>query len=193
MEDTGGKSGRRPGSHLQVEASGLGNAASVQQRLVGRFLRGTEAEGCVGGAEGRSKTLICLRGTWMEDAGGKSGRRPGRHLQVEASGPGNATSVQQRRGGLQAAKLLKVASAQDGPMSMLQAFYACRRALSWLYFRRGYSLAAFPPFGAARCAAQGRATTSWHLTPRRPRSNGRAKSLHSLSHGPGGPKPATIP
>ena len=34
---TGGKSGRRPGRHLQVEASGPGNAASVQQRLVGRF------------------------------------------------------------------------------------------------------------------------------------------------------------
>ena len=25
------------------------------------------------------------------------------------------------------------------------------------------------------------------------KSNGRAKSLHSLSHGPGGTKPATIP
>jgi len=37
MEDTGGKSGRRPGRHLQVEASGPGNAASVQQRLAGRF------------------------------------------------------------------------------------------------------------------------------------------------------------
>ena len=29
MGDTGGKSGRRPGRHLQVEASGLGYAASV--------------------------------------------------------------------------------------------------------------------------------------------------------------------
>ena len=37
MGDTGGKSARRPGSHLQVEASGLGNAASVQQRLADRF------------------------------------------------------------------------------------------------------------------------------------------------------------
>ena len=37
MGDTGGKSGRRPGRHLQVEASGPGNAASVQQRLAGRF------------------------------------------------------------------------------------------------------------------------------------------------------------
>ena len=96
MEDTGGKSGRRPGSHLQVEASGPGNAASVQQRLAGRFRRGEVVEGCAGGVEGRSKTLIWLRGTWMEHTGGKSGRRPGRHLQVEASGLGNAASVQQR-------------------------------------------------------------------------------------------------
>ena len=34
MEDTGGKSGRRPARHLQVAASGLGNAASVQPRFV---------------------------------------------------------------------------------------------------------------------------------------------------------------
>ena len=99
MEDTGGKSGRRPGSHLQVEASGPGNAASVQHRLAGRFRRGEVTEGCAGGAEGRSKRLICLRRTWMEDTGGKSGRRPGRHLQVEASAPGNAASVQHRLAG----------------------------------------------------------------------------------------------
>ena len=36
MEDTGGKSGRRSERHLQVDASGLGDAASVQCRLVGR-------------------------------------------------------------------------------------------------------------------------------------------------------------
>jgi len=41
MRDIGGKSGRRPGRHLQVEASGPGNAAGVQQRLAGRF-RGDE-------------------------------------------------------------------------------------------------------------------------------------------------------
>ena len=46
----------------------------------------------MGGAEGRSKRLICLRRTWMEDTGGKSGRRPGRHLQVEASSPGGMFS-----------------------------------------------------------------------------------------------------
>ena len=86
MGDTGGKSARRPGTHLQVEASGPRNAASVQQRLAGRFRRGEVVEGCAGGAEGRSKRLICLRETWMGDTGGKSGRRPGRHLQVEASG-----------------------------------------------------------------------------------------------------------
>merc|ERR1739841_317651 len=99
MGDTGGKSGRRPGNHLQFEASGPGNAASVQQRLAGRFRRGEVVEGCAGGAEGRSKTLICLRETWMEDTGGKSARRPGSHLQVEASGPANAASVQQRLAG----------------------------------------------------------------------------------------------
>ena len=90
MEDTGGKSGRRPGRHLQVEASGPGNARPAHWRLAGRFRRGEVAKGCAGGAAGRSKTLICLRETWMGDRGGKSGRRPGRHLQVEASGPGNA-------------------------------------------------------------------------------------------------------
>ena len=99
MGDTGGKSGRRPGRHLQVEASGPGNAASVQRRLASRFERGTEVEGCTGGAEGRSKRPIRPRGTWTEDTGGKSGRRPGRHLQVEASGPRNAAGVQQRLGG----------------------------------------------------------------------------------------------
>ena len=40
MEDRGGKSARCPGRHLQVEASGPGNAASVQQRLTGRFGEG---------------------------------------------------------------------------------------------------------------------------------------------------------
>ena len=64
-----------------------------------RFRRSEVAEGCAGGAEGRSKRLICLRGTWMEDTGGKSGRRPGRHLQVEASGPGNARPAHWRLAG----------------------------------------------------------------------------------------------
>ena len=45
MEDTGGKSGRRPARHLQVEASGPGNAAGVQQRLAGRFGGGEIAQG----------------------------------------------------------------------------------------------------------------------------------------------------
>ncbi len=93
MEDAGGKSGRRPGCHLQVDASGPGNARPAHWRLAGRFRRGEVTEGCAGGAAGRSKGLICLRVTWMRDAGGKSGRRPGCHLQVEASDPrgsGNA-------------------------------------------------------------------------------------------------------
>ena len=42
---------------------------------------------------GPSRCAGALLGTWMEDTGGKSGRRPGRHLQVEASGPGNVASV----------------------------------------------------------------------------------------------------
>ena len=46
------------------------------------------------GARLQSRCAGGLRGTWMEDTGGKSGRRPGRHLQVEAFGPGNAASVQ---------------------------------------------------------------------------------------------------
>ena len=45
MGDTGGKSARRPGRHLQVEASGPGNAAGVQQRLAGRFGGGEIAQG----------------------------------------------------------------------------------------------------------------------------------------------------
>ena len=87
MEDTGGKSGRRPGRHLQVEASGPGNAASVQQRLAGRFGGRLWAEGWLRGARLQSRCAGGLLGTRMEDTGGKSGRRPGRHLQVEASGP----------------------------------------------------------------------------------------------------------
>jgi len=45
MRDIGGKSGRRPGRHLQVEASGPGNAAGVQLRLAGRFRGGEIAQG----------------------------------------------------------------------------------------------------------------------------------------------------
>ena len=45
MEDTGGKSGRRLARHLQVEASGPGNAAGVQQRLAGRIRGGEIAQG----------------------------------------------------------------------------------------------------------------------------------------------------
>ena len=93
MEDAGGKSGRCRGSHLQVEASRPGNARSAHWRLAGRLRRGKVTEGCVGGAAGRSKGLICLHVTWMEDRGGKSGRRPGRHRQVEAFDP-DATIAQ---------------------------------------------------------------------------------------------------
>ena len=41
----------------------------------------------------QSRCAGALLGTYMRDIGGKSGRRPGRHLQVEASGPGNAASA----------------------------------------------------------------------------------------------------
>ena len=54
------------------------------------------AEGWLRGARLQSRCAGALLGTRMGDTGGKSGRRPGRHLQVEASGPGNAASVQQR-------------------------------------------------------------------------------------------------
>ena len=59
--------------------------AARSRKGAGRSRRGEVTEGCVGGAEGRSKALICLRAVWMEDTGGKSGRRPGRHLQVEGA------------------------------------------------------------------------------------------------------------
>ena len=63
MGDTGGKSGRRPGRHLQVEAFGPGNARPAHWRHAGRFRRGEVRQGCAGGAAGRSKGLICLRVT----------------------------------------------------------------------------------------------------------------------------------
>ena len=47
----------------------------------------------------QSRCAGALLGTWMGDRGGKSGRRPARHLQVEASGPANAAGVQQRPAG----------------------------------------------------------------------------------------------
>ena len=53
MGGTGGKSGRRPGRHLQVEASGPGDAARVQQRLVGRFGGKFEVEGGRAGPGGK--------------------------------------------------------------------------------------------------------------------------------------------
>ena len=49
MEDTGGKSARRPGRHLQVEASGPGNAAGVQQRVAGRFGGNLTRRNCCAG------------------------------------------------------------------------------------------------------------------------------------------------
>ena len=54
--------------------------------LAGRFGGKFEAEGCAGGARQQSRYARALLRTYMRDTGGKSGRRPGRHLQVEASG-----------------------------------------------------------------------------------------------------------
>ena len=53
MGGLGGKSARRPGRHLQVEASGPGNAAGVQQRLAGRIGGKFEAEGGCAGPGGK--------------------------------------------------------------------------------------------------------------------------------------------
>ena len=64
-----------------------------------RFGDSDEADGCAGSARRQSRCAGALPGAWTGDTGGKSGRRPGRHLQVEASGPGNAASVQQRLAG----------------------------------------------------------------------------------------------
>ena len=71
-------------------------APSVHQRLAGRFGGKFEAGGWLCGARRQSRCTGALIGTWMEDTGGKSARRPGRHLQVEASGSGNAAGVRQR-------------------------------------------------------------------------------------------------
>ena len=49
MGDTGGKSGRHPGRHLQVEASGLGSAAGVQRRLAGRLGGNLTRRNCCAG------------------------------------------------------------------------------------------------------------------------------------------------
>ena len=45
MGDTGGKSGRRPARHLQVEASGPRDDTIAQWRLAGRFRGGEIAQG----------------------------------------------------------------------------------------------------------------------------------------------------
>ena len=63
------------------------------------FRRVETAEGCAGGADERTKSLI-----WPSRPGSQiwaviQALRPARRLQVEASGPGNAASVQQRLAG----------------------------------------------------------------------------------------------
>ena len=85
------------------------------ERLVGQFRRGEVVEGCAGGAEGRSKRPICLRATWMGDRGGKSGRRPERHLQVAASGLGDVVSCAPRAAGGFGAVLGCLCAARGAP------------------------------------------------------------------------------
>ena len=119
MEDTGGKSGRRPGRHLQVEASGPGNAASVQQRLAGRFGGKFEAEGGCAGPGGKVDAPELSSG-------------PGWEIQevsrVGAQGVTSKSKLLARemprvcsrglRVDSEAAKLLKVALEQSGSKSM---------------------------------------------------------------------------
>ena len=89
--------GRRDASGPETPAWGQRASKSSQARMSHTHL---PRLCCCGkrcrGARLQSRYAGALLGTWMEDTGGKSGRRPARHLQVEASGPRNATSVQQR-------------------------------------------------------------------------------------------------
>ena len=119
MGDTGGKSGRRPGRHLQVEASGPGNAASVQQRLAGRF-RGGEI------AQGRACAV------WVQVDAPELSSGPGWEIQeVSRVGAQRVTSKSKLlaremprvcsrglRVDSEAAKKLKVALEQSGPKSV---------------------------------------------------------------------------
>ena len=119
--DTGGKSGRRPGRHLQVEASGPGNAAGVQQRLAGRF-RGGEI------AQGRACAV------WLKvDAPELSSGPVGEIQEVSRVGAQGVTSKSKLlaremprvcsrglRVDSEAAKSLKVAPAQSGSQSALR-------------------------------------------------------------------------
>ena len=131
MRDTGGKSGRRPGRHLQVEASGPGNAAGVQQRLVGRF-RGGEI------AQGRACTV------WAQVGAPELSPGPVGEIQevsrVGAQGVTTKSKLLARqmprvcsrglRVDSEAAKSLKVAPAQPGSrLGAPLAFYGSRAAI----------------------------------------------------------------
>ena len=119
MEDTVGKSGRRSGRHLQVEASGPGNAAGVQQRLAGQFRGGENAQG-----------RACA--VWAKVDAPELSSGPGWEIQevsrVGAQGVTSKSKLLAREmprvcsRGLWvdsgAAKSLKVAPAQSGPKSM---------------------------------------------------------------------------
>ena len=118
MRDIGGKSGRRPGRHLQVEAFGPGNAAGVQQRLAGQF-RGGEI------AQGRACAV------WAQVDAPELSSGPMWEIQevsrVGAQGVTSKSKLLARemprvcsrglRVDSEAAKLLKVAPAQSGPKS----------------------------------------------------------------------------
>jgi len=85
MGDTGGKSGRRPARHLQVEASGPANAVSVQPRLARRG-RGCEI------APGRT------RAAWAKVGAPELSSGPGWKIQeVSRVGAQRVTPKSQRR------------------------------------------------------------------------------------------------
>ena len=66
----------------------------LRRAKASRFGRGHVAGGRVCGGWVEPDAARGAVRSSSEDIEGKSGRRPGRHLQVEASGPGNAAGVQ---------------------------------------------------------------------------------------------------
>ena len=74
----------------------------------------------------------------MRDTGGKSGRRPGRHLQVEASGPGNARPLASGKPPTEADPGAPVYTSSDLQQRAWAAAAVCRRytarkARLWLH------------------------------------------------------------
>ena len=115
MGDIGGKSGRRPGRHLQVEASGLGNAAIVQWRLAGRF-RGGEI------AQGRACAV------WAQVDAPELSSGPGWEIQeVSRVGAQPVTS----KSTLLHLQMLRVCSASCGPIRVVVVGTLALQAPAW--------------------------------------------------------------